>query len=65
MAILDVLGTVVLTAVGVSRRRPGDRTEPRLLTAAVETRLIDAANALGVSPSQLVSDALDTFLARR
>ena len=66
VAILDVLGTVVLTAVGVFRRRPDEEdTEPRLLTAAVESRLVDVAQLRGTSPSQLVSEALDAFLAAR
>jgi hypothetical protein len=63
VAILDVLGTIVLTAVGVFRRRADEETEPRLLTAAVESRLIDAAHQRGTSPSQLLSDALDALMA--
>lgn len=62
VAILDVLGTIVLTAVGVFRRRADEEAEPRLLTPAVESRLIDAAQQRGTSPSQLVSDALDAFM---
>lgn len=62
VAILDVLGTIVLTAIGVFRRRADEGTEPRLLTPAVESRLIDAAQQRGTSPSQLVSDALDAFM---
>ena len=62
VAILDVLGTVVLTAVGVFGRKPDAGAEPRLLTAAVEARLRDAAYVRETSPSQLVSDALDALL---
>ena len=62
VAILDVLGTVVLTAVGAFRRRPDEDLEPRLLTTAVESRLLEAAKERGTSPSQLISDALDAFL---
>ena len=58
-----MLGTIVLTAVGVFRRRTDEETEPRLLTAALESRLIDAAHQRGTSPNQLSSDALDAFLA--
>jgi hypothetical protein len=64
VAILDVLGTVVLTAIGAFRRRADDDTEPKLLTAAVESRLVDAAQARGVSPSQLLSELLDSFTPR-
>jgi hypothetical protein len=63
VAILDVLGTIVLTARGVSRRHAAEETEPRLLTAAVESRLTEAALQRGTSPSELLSDALDAFLA--
>jgi hypothetical protein len=62
VAILDVLGTVVLTAIGAFGRRPDQDTEPRLLTTAVESRLLEAATELGTSPSQLITEALDAFL---
>lgn len=66
VAILDVLGTVVLTAVGAfGGRRSTTEAEPKLLTTAVESRLVDAAKERGVSPSQLVADALDAFLTPR
>jgi hypothetical protein len=65
VAILDVLGTVVLTAVGAFGRRTSTEAEPRLLSTAVESRLLDAARERGVSPSQLVADALDAFLTPR
>jgi hypothetical protein len=61
VAILDVLGTVVLSALAAfGRGRP--QGEPDLLTAAVESRIVDAAAKRGMSPSQLVSEALDSFL---
>lgn len=61
VAILDVLGTVVLSALaGFGRGRP--RGEPDLLTTAVESRVVDAAAQRGMSPSELVSRALDDFL---
>lgn len=65
VAILDVLGTVVLTAVGAFGNRSSTEAEPKLLTTAVESRLLDAAKERGVSPSQLVADALDAFLTPR
>lgn len=61
VAILDVLGTVVLSALAAFRpRRPSG--EPDLLTTAVESRVIDAAAKRGMSPSELISQALDDFL---
>ena len=63
VAILDVLGTVVFAALGIFGRRAQPDDEPDLLTPALESRVIDAARARGVSPSQLISDALDSFLA--
>ena len=62
VAILDVLGTVVYAALGVFERRKADDGEPDLMTPALESRVLDAAQARGVSPSQLISDALDSFL---
>ena len=63
VAILDVLGTVVFAALGIFGRRTQPDGEPDLLSPALESRVIDAARSRGVSPSQLVSDALDSFLA--
>ncbi|GAA4370687.1 hypothetical protein [Nocardioides caricicola] len=63
IAILDVLGTIVLTAVGVFRRRPGPMPSGPLLDPSVEARLVAAAGARHTSPSQLVDDALDALLA--
>jgi hypothetical protein len=61
IAILDVLGTVVLSALAAfGRGRPSG--EPELLSAAVESRVIDAAAKRGLSPSELISQALDDFL---
>lgn len=61
IAILDVLGTVVLSALAAfGRGRP--QAEPDLLSAAVESRIVDAAAKRGVSPTELVSQALDDFL---
>lgn len=62
VAILDVLGTVVYAALGLFSRRRADDGEPDLMTPALESRVIDAAQSRGVSPSQLISDALDSFL---
>ncbi len=67
LAILDVLGTVVVIATAVFGRgrepRPlADDSEPRLLSAALEHRVRDAARDRGTSPAQLISDALDDFL---
>jgi hypothetical protein len=63
VAILDVLGTVVFAALGVFGRRAKTDGEPDLMTPALESRVIDAARSRGVSPSQLIADALDSFLA--
>jgi len=67
LAILDVLGTVLVSATALfgRGRTPGPRTsdtEPRLLSPALEVRLRDAARDRGTSPSQLISDALDNYL---
>ncbi|MGA9102653.1 CopG family transcriptional regulator [Aeromicrobium sp.] len=62
VAILDVLGTVVFAALGIFGRRTQPDDEPDLLTPALESRVVDAARSRGVSPSQLISDALDSFL---
>jgi hypothetical protein len=63
VAILDVLGTVVFAALGIFGRRAQPDGEPDLMTPALESRVIDAAQSRGVSPGQLISDALDSFLA--
>ena len=61
VAILDVLGTVVLSALAAfGRGRP--EGEPDLMSPAVESRVIDAAARRGMSPSDLISEALDDFL---
>src|SRR5688500_15037249 len=62
VAILDVLGTVVFAALGIFSRRAKADGEPDLMTPALESRVIDAARSRGVSPGQLISDALDSFL---
>jgi multisubunit Na+/H+ antiporter MnhG subunit len=62
-AILDVLGTVVFAALGIFNRRAKPGGEPDLMTPALESRVLDAARSRGVSPSQLISDALDTYLS--
>lgn len=62
VAILDVLGTVVFAALGIFGRRARPDDEPDLLTPALESRIIEAARSRGVSPSQLISDALDHYL---
>ncbi len=61
VAILDVLGTVVLAALaGFGRGRA--EGEPALMSPAVESRVIDAAASRGMTPSELISRALDDFL---
>jgi hypothetical protein len=62
VAILDVLGTVVFAALGIFRHRAKADAEPDLMTPALESRVIDAARTRGVSPAQLITDALDNFL---
>jgi hypothetical protein len=62
VAILDVLGTVVFAALGIFSRRAKADGEPDLMTPALESRVLDAARSRGVSPTQLISDALDSFL---
>ena len=62
LAILDVLGTIVLTAMGVAGRR-SDPVGP-VLTPSVEARLVAVARTRGTSPSQLVSDALAALAGR-
>ena len=62
VAILDVLGTVVFAALGIFSRRTKPDGEPDLMTPALESRVLDAARSRGVSPAQLITDALDDFL---
>ena len=62
VAILDVLGTVVFAALGIFSRRARADGEPDLMTPALESRVLDAARSRGVSPAQLITDALDNFL---
>ena len=61
VAILDVLGTVVFAALGIFSRRAKAEGEPDLMTPALESRVLDAAKSRGVSPAQLISDALDSL----
>ncbi len=61
VAILDVLGTVVLSALAAFGRERG-HDEANLLTAAVESRVVEAAAERGISPSDLVGQALDDYL---
>ncbi len=62
IAILDVLGTVVFAALGLFSRRARAGGEPDLMTPALESRVIDAAQSRGISPAELISEALDNFL---
>jgi hypothetical protein len=62
VAILDVLGTVVFAALGIFSRRARAEGEPDLMTPALESRVLDAARSRGVSPVQLITEALDDFL---
>jgi hypothetical protein len=61
VGILDVLGTVVVSAMGAFRRTPS----ARLLDEDVETRLLRVAAERGTSPSRLVTEALDAYLTPR
>jgi len=65
VAILDVLGTVVFAALGIFSGRAKPDGEPGLMTPALESRVVDAARSRGVSPTQLITDALDDFLGSR
>ena len=58
--ILDVLGTVVLTATAAFRR---GAPETPGLSAQSQQRLAAAALAKGTSQDQLLNDALDAYLA--
>lgn len=63
VAILDVLGTITVSAL--QKFLPGDKAktdrEP-LLSTALDSRIADAAQARGVSKTQLISEALDSLL---
>lgn len=62
VAILDVLGTVVLAATKAFGRGNQPEGEPTLMTTALESRVTVAAKERGVSPSALITDALDAYL---
>jgi hypothetical protein len=59
-AILDVLGTIVLTATASREDREG--LKGALVTPQTELRIAAAAGERGTSTDQLVNDALDAFL---
>jgi hypothetical protein len=61
-AILDVLGTVVVTATRVFGRSSDAETTSPLLSGTTQSRLVGAAAERGTSPDQLVNDALDAYL---
>lgn len=71
IAILDVLGTLVLGALGAFGRRepaPGHAVGPPppaapsgALSAPVQARLTDVAHRRGVHPDRIVTDALDAL----
>lgn len=68
VAILDALGTVVLVALAIvvrlTRSVGGVAGQaPLVLVPSVETRLVAAATLRGVTPSELVGDALDALEA--
>lgn len=65
VAILDVLGTVVFAALGIFKHRATTDPGPDLMTPALESRVIDAARSRGVSPNQLITEALDHLLDSR
>ena len=66
IAILDVLGTVVVTALGFVRRpEPGPRSAFATLSRATEARLVEVAIDLGTTPDRLVAEALDSYLTPR
>lgn len=62
VAILDVLGTVVIAAMKAFGRDKQPEGEPALLTTAVESRIATAAQERGMSPTALITEALDSFL---
>ena len=62
VAILDVLGTVTVSAL---QKFIPDRPETEIesgLNPALESRIADAAQERGVSKSQLITEALDSLL---
>ena len=61
IAILDVLGTVVLTAIAAFG---GRAREDDVLTAELEARVRRMAAERGVAPTDLVSQALDQLVSR-
>ncbi len=61
IAILDVLGTVVLTAVGAFG---GRRREDDMLSDELEARVRRIAAERGITPSALISEALDQLVAK-
>lgn len=68
VAILDVLGTVVLTATGAFGRVRGNAPRDAggtVLDPATQARVVAAAGERGVSPSALVEQALDAYLTPR
>ena len=66
IAILDVLGTVVVTALGFVRRaEPGPRLALAGLTPVTEARLVEVAIELGTTPDRLVAEALNSYLMSR
>lgn len=62
VAILDVLGTVIIAAMKAFGRDKQPEGEPALLTTAVESRIATAAQERGMSPTALITEALDSFL---
>jgi len=58
--ILDVLGTVVLTAVSAFRR---PAPEQAAVSGSAQQRLVLAAKERGTTPDQLLNDALDAYLS--
>lgn len=64
VAILDVLGTVVLAALGAFGRPSTTRATTTTLDPAVWQRATALATEQGVDPSKLVSDALDALASR-
>jgi hypothetical protein len=62
VAILDVLGTVVLAATSAFGRNRTEEPGPGLLSEGVRSRVAAAARERGVTPDELVTDALDALL---
>lgn len=68
IAILDVLGTVILTATGAFGRIRGEADQPSAgvrLSPGTQARLAAAAQERGVSASALLDEALDAYLTPR